>query len=65
MTLFMAKKLYQVDLPNICAGIIIDENYFIIKAAPVLSKFLGQHIDNLYHWVALRGTVYPIGNWYK
>jgi len=42
--------LYQIDLPHMCAGIIIN-NDIIIEAAPILKWTIGKSLNDIQKWV--------------
>ena len=46
--------LYEVTCNNITAGVVV-YNCIIVGAAPVLKRFVGQHISKLVNWISDNG----------
>ena len=44
----MNKRLLRVETYKFVAGIIINKDNIIVDAAPILQKYIGEHISRLY-----------------
>lgn len=45
---------YHITTRNFVCGIEVDESGVIIKTAPILKRFTGEHINNLSNWLDMK-----------
>lgn len=56
--------LYRLVMKNVVAGAVTNELDIIKEAAPILSRFRGQHIDRLREWARKnKGEVEKVSQW--
>ena len=53
------ERLYRITSKSFCAGVIIKDRE-IIRTAPILKKFKGQCILNLYKWAMQNNMQFEI-----
>ncbi len=52
---------YWVVSHSFCCGAYTDDSKIIVKTAPILEKFVGQPLENLYNWKPVR-KICALGN---
>jgi hypothetical protein len=51
----MSEKLIRIVSTNFCCGIVIDENYIVIEAAPILRWATGRHCREVKRYLERKG----------
>lgn len=51
----MSNELWQATLPHLCAGVLVNRDGVIVRAAPILAWSLGKPLTTLASWIKPKG----------